>query len=64
MITGEFDILREDGFAYVQKLKAAGNSTQHEHYPDIHGFISMPYLCASTQEATQAIVKFVKEKTK
>lgn len=64
MITGEFDILREDGFAYVQKLKAAGNSTQHEHYPDIHGFISMPYLCASTQEATQAVVKFVKEKTK
>ncbi len=63
MITGEFDILREDGFAYVQKLKAAGNSTQHEHYPDIHGFISMPYLCASTQEATQAVVKFVKEKT-
>ena len=64
MITGEFDILREDGFAYVQKLKAAGNSTQHEHYPDIHGFIGLPHLCASTQEATQAIVKFVKEKTK
>ena len=62
MITGEFDILREDGFAYVQKLKAAGNSTQHEHYPDIHGFISLPYLCASTQEATQALVKFVKER--
>jgi acetyl esterase len=62
MITGEFDILREDGFAYVQKLKAAGNQTQHEHYPDIHGFLSLPHLCASTQEATQAIVKFVQER--
>lgn len=62
MITGEFDILREDGFAYVQKLKAAGNHTQHEHYPDIHGFLSLPYLCNSTYEAMAAVVKFVKER--
>ena len=62
MITGEFDILREDGFAYVQKLKAAGNHTQHEHYPDIHGFLSLPYLCDSTNEAMAAVVKFVKER--
>ncbi len=62
MITGEFDILREDGFAYVQKLKAAGNHTQHEHYPDIHGFLSLPHLCDSTNEAMAAVVKFVRER--
>lgn len=63
MITGEFDILREDGFAYIRKLKAAGNATRHEHYPDIHGFLSMPHLCASTETAMAAIVEFVGEKT-
>ena len=62
MITGEFDILREDGFAYIHKLKHAGNETQHAHYPDIHGFLSMPYLCASTHDAMAKIVEFVKEK--
>lgn len=62
IITGEFDILRDEGFAYARKLRDAGNLVQHEHYPDIHGFISLPHLCASTQEATQAVVKFVKEK--
>ena len=63
MITGDYDILRDEGFAYVQKLRQAGNEVQHEHYPDIHGFISMPNICGSTEQAMNEIVKFVKAKT-
>lgn len=62
MITGDYDILRDDGFAYVQKLRQAGNAVQHEHYPDIHGFISMPNICASTEQAMANIVTFVQSK--
>jgi acetyl esterase len=64
MITGEFDILREDGFAYVQKLKAAGNHAEHAHYPDIHGFLSLPFWCASADGAMEKIVDFIKENVK
>ena len=44
----------------MQKLRQAGNVVQHEHYPDIHGFISMPNICSSTEQAMNEIVKFVK----
>jgi acetyl esterase/lipase len=42
-----------------KKLRQAGNVVQHEHYPDIHGFISMPNICGSTEQAMSEIVKFV-----
>lgn len=59
IITAEFDVLRDDGFAYAQRLQAAGVKVQHEHYPDIHGFLSFPTLCASGEEAFGAIGGFV-----
>lgn len=60
IITVEFDILRDDGFAYSQKLRAAGNDVQHEHYQDIHGFISLPSICASADAALEKVAGFVR----
>jgi acetyl esterase len=59
IITAEYDVLRDDGFAYAQRLQAAGVTVQHEHYADIHGFLSFPTLCASGDEAFAAIGRFV-----
>ena len=59
LITADYDVLRDDGFAYARKLQAAGVPVRHLHYPDIHGFVSFPTLCASSGEATDEIRRFV-----
>jgi acetyl esterase len=41
MITAEYDVLREDGIAYYEKLKAAGNQVAYKDCPGmIHGFFN------------------------
>jgi len=41
MITAEYDVLREDGIAYYEKLKAAGNQVAYQDSPGmIHGFFN------------------------
>lgn len=42
MITAEYDVLREDGIAYFEKLKAAGNQIAYKDCPGmIHGFFNL-----------------------
>lgn len=42
MITAEYDVLRPDGIAYYEKLKAAGNRVVYKDCPGmIHGFFSL-----------------------
>jgi acetyl esterase len=39
IVTANFDPLRDEGEAYVQKLRAANISVEHAHYPEmLHGF--------------------------
>ena len=39
LITAEFDVLREDGKMYAQKLESAGNAVTYQDFPGmIHGF--------------------------
>jgi acetyl esterase len=42
VLTAGFDVLRDDGVAYVDRLSAAGVSVDHHHYPD------MPHHVASS----------------
>jgi len=42
LMTCGFDMLRDVGHAYAQKLAAAGNEITYVHYPDLpHGIIQM-----------------------
>lgn len=40
IVTAEFDILRDDGLRYRQKLRGSGVAVLHHHFDDmVHGFI-------------------------
>jgi acetyl esterase len=42
MITAEYDVLKADGVAYYEKLKAAGNDVVYKDCPGmIHGFFNL-----------------------
>ena len=42
VVTAEFDLLRDDGIGYAERLEAAGVPVTHHHYDDmIHAFFGM-----------------------
>ncbi len=45
LVTAEFDPLRDEGIAYIEKLKAAGVAVKHKHFTGtVHGFWAMDFL--------------------
>ena len=56
VIVGEFDPLRDDGIAYAERLRAAGNVVELADYPGmVHPFFSMGgAVDAGRQAVTQA----------
>ena len=62
IITAEYDLLRDEGEAYGEKLRAAGNKVQIHRIPDaIHGFISLSPIFNEVKECYAIINRFLKE---
>lgn len=61
--TAQFDPLRDEGKAYAQKLKKAGNKVQYTNYDGlIHTYFTMPKFlkeCRTTYEETAQFLKDV-----
>jgi acetyl esterase len=52
VVTAGFDVLRDEGIAYAERLEAAGVPTRSVHYPSmIHGFVSMDRVFAEAEAA-------------
>jgi acetyl esterase/lipase len=62
LVTCGFDMLRDVGHAYAQKLAAAGNDITYVHYPELpHGFIQMTAHSRRCLEATQELARLLGE---
>ncbi len=54
--TAEYDPLRDEGMAYVQRLRAAGVDVTHAHAPDMHhNFAVHPGTVARFPQSVQAL---------
>jgi acetyl esterase len=52
VVTAGFDVLRDEGIAYAERLEAAGVATTTAHYPSmIHGFVAMDRLFGEAEDA-------------
>ena len=56
IVTAEYDVLRDEGLAFVEKLKKAKVKVTHRHLSDCtHGFISMGRYSAATRDRLGSI---------
>jgi len=59
VVVAGFDVLRDEGDAYAESLRAAGVVTRHARFPSLaHGFVNMTGLCPS---ARRAMIRTAKE---
>ena len=59
VVTAGFDILRDEGDAYAEALKAAGTRTEHLRIPSLgHGFLHMTTI---TPAASAAMVRIARD---
>ena len=64
IITAEFDLLRDEGKAYGEKLKAAGGEVEYHQIPDaVHGFFLLPPLFDEVKSCYTIINHFLNKGT-
>lgn len=62
LITAELDLLRDEGEAYGEALREAGNRVRIHRVPGaLHGFIALPRFSRSLREAYEVINTFLDE---
>jgi acetyl esterase len=62
LVTCGFDMLRDVGLAYAQKLAESGNDITYVHHPDLpHGIIQMTMHSKRCLEATEEIASLLGE---
>ncbi|MBV9385540.1 MAG: alpha/beta hydrolase [Chroococcidiopsidaceae cyanobacterium CP_BM_ER_R8_30] len=60
IITGQYDPLHDEGQAYAERLRLAGNQVQFTDYMGmIHGFLSFPGFCHGAKPAFAEIAAFI-----
>jgi len=58
VVTAGFDILRDEGEAYAEALRAAGIAVRHRRFAGlVHGFLHMTGVARAAREATAAIAR-------
>jgi acetyl esterase len=63
VITAEYDILRDEGWRFAERLRQAGVAVRHHHYATaIHGFFSMPGLFPEGRAAMTEASDWLKER--
>jgi acetyl esterase len=63
VLTAEFDILADEGEAYVDRLRDAGVAVEHEHFPDmVHGFFQWSGVAAGARVAVNRVVHYLQAK--
>lgn len=62
VVTAGFDVLRDEGIAYVERLRADGVPVAHHHYPGtIHGFLWMQAAVDECSQMLRAVSGSLKE---
>jgi acetyl esterase len=63
VITAEYDILRDEGWRFAERLRQAGVAVTHHHYATaIHGFFSMPGLFPEGRAAMTEASDWLKDR--
>ena len=68
VITADFDVLRDEGFFYAERLRNAKIKVKHKNYKSFHGFVTLateggPAMTDEGDEAFADIVEYVKDMT-
>ncbi|MCB9034462.1 MAG: alpha/beta hydrolase [Chitinophagales bacterium] len=62
VLTAAFDPLKDEGFAYYEKLKAANNNAQYKEYKEVfHSFFNIPYIDENAMQAYTDIQLFLNQ---
>jgi acetyl esterase len=57
VLTAEHDVLRQEGEAYVDALRAAGNEVTHQRFDgQMHGFFTLPNVLPGSDAALDVVV--------